>query len=170
MTDPPCAAPVFLALGSNLGDAQEHVLRACAALRVRFPGSHRVSALYRTLPVDCPPGSGAFINAVVMIESFEHPPPPPTELLCGLMMIERAFGRLQRKQRNEPRVLDLDIIAAGSLRGTFGDLEIPHRRAHLRSFVMLPMAELAPTFVLPGQTLSTAELAASLDPSGCEKL
>ena len=81
-----------------------------------------------------------------------------------------AFGRLSRHERNEPRVLDLDVIAAGTLTGTFGALEVPHARAHQRPFVLLPMAELAPDFVLPGQTKTVAQLLDGLDLEGCEKL
>lgn len=161
--------PVFVAIGSNIGDAESHVVRAFAALKMRFPGIHRCSSLYRTAPVDCPEGSSSFVNAVMMIEQFDQAP-DPTELLAGLLMLERAFGRLQRRERNEPRVLDLDVIAAGSLIGSFGALTVPHARAHERPFVLLPMAELAPDFVLPGQTQTVAALLAELDASGCEKV
>lgn len=161
--------PVFVAIGSNIGDAEGHVGRAFSALKMRFPGVHHCSSMYRTAPVDCPDGSPPFVNAVMMIESFVQAL-DPTELLTGLLVLERTFGRLQRSERNEPRVLDLDVIAAGSLTGTFGALEVPHPRAHLRAFVLSPMAELAPTFVLPGQSASVSELLADLDASGCEKI
>lgn len=162
-------APVFIAVGSNIGDAVGHVRRAFTALQMRFPGRHRTSSLYRTLPVDCPPGSPPFVNAVVCIDAFDAAP-EPQELLAGLLMLERAFGRLQRNERNEPRVLDLDVIAAGALVGTFGELDVPHVRAHERAFVLLPMAELAPDFVLPGQAGTVAELLGQLDSTGCERL
>lgn len=161
--------PVFVAIGSNIGDAEGHVTRAFAALKVRFPGEHRCSSLYRTAPVNCPPDSPSFINAMMMIERFDAAP-DPTELLAGLLMLERAFGRLERRERNEPRVLDLDVIAAGTLIGSFGALEVPHVRAHERPFVLLPMAELAPDFVLPGRSKSVSELLEHLDTSGCVKL
>lgn len=161
--------PVFVAIGSNIGDAEGHVARAFSALKMRFPGEHRCSSLYRTAPVDCPEGSPPFVNAVMMIERFEQAL-DPTELLTGLLMLERAFGRLQRRERNEPRVLDLDVVAAGELIGSFGALEVPHARAHERPFVLLPMAELAPNFVLPGQSRSVSELLAELDVTGCEKI
>ncbi len=161
--------PVFIAVGSNLGDAVGHVTRAFSALKLRFPGVQRASSLYRTEPVDCPPDSPPFVNAVVMIESFEFTP-EPTELLAGLMVLERAFGRLSRIEQNEPRVLDLDVVAAGPLVGTFGDLQLPHPRARQRAFVLLPMVELAPEFVLPGQHKSISALLADLDTSGCTLL
>ena len=161
--------PVFVAIGSNIGDAEGHVARAFAALKVRFPGTHRCSSLYRTAPVECPDGSPPFVNAVMMIEHFDQNL-DPTELLAGLLMLERTFGRLERRGRNEPRVLDLDVIAAGTLTGTFGALEVPHPRAHERPFVLLPLAELAPDFVLPGQDESVSGLLAHLDTSGCERI
>ena len=164
-----CQVPVFVAIGSNIGDAEGHVARAFSALKMRFPGSHRCSSLYRTAPVDCPPGSPPFVNAMMVIERFDQVL-DPTELLAGLLMLERAFGRLQRHERNEPRVLDLDVVAAGSLIGSFGALQVPHVRAHERPFVLLPMAELAPDFVLPGQSATVAELLTKLDCSGCEKI
>ena len=165
----PSEMPVFVAIGSNIGDAEGHVARAFSALKMRFPGTHRCSSLYRTAPVDCPGGSPPFVNAVMVIERFDQKL-DPTELLAGLLMLERAFGRLQRHERNEPRVLDLDVVAAGSLTGTFGALEVPHARAHGRAFVLLPMAELAPDFVLPGQSKTVSELLLALDTAGCEKI
>jgi 2-amino-4-hydroxy-6-hydroxymethyldihydropteridine diphosphokinase len=67
---------------------------------------------------------------------------------------------------NEARPLDLDLIAFGAEVRTRPDLVVPHPRAHLRRFVLAPLAEVAPDFVLPGQTATVAELLNALPDTG----
>jgi 2-amino-4-hydroxy-6-hydroxymethyldihydropteridine diphosphokinase len=83
-------------------------------------------------------------------------------LLRKLQALEREFGRKPKQVLNEPRPLDLDLIAFGhELRGT-NELILPHPRAHQRRFVLAPLAEIAPQLVLPGQTETVTELLAGL--------
>jgi 2-amino-4-hydroxy-6-hydroxymethyldihydropteridine diphosphokinase len=63
---------------------------------------------------------------------------------------------------NEARPLDLDLVAWGDERRDTAALVLPHPRAHLRRFVLAPLAELAPDRVLPGQTAAVADLLAGL--------
>jgi 2-amino-4-hydroxy-6-hydroxymethyldihydropteridine diphosphokinase len=63
---------------------------------------------------------------------------------------------------NEPRLLDLDLIAFGTRAADLPGLVLPHPRAHLRRFVLQPLAEIAPEFVLPGQGRGVATLLADL--------
>jgi 2-amino-4-hydroxy-6-hydroxymethyldihydropteridine diphosphokinase len=72
------------------------------------------------------------------------------------------FGRQTKKILNDPRPLDLDLIAYGSQTRDTESLKLPHPRAHLRRFVLQPLSELAPSLVLPGQARSIAELLAGL--------
>src|SRR5262249_36094590 len=114
----------------------------------------------QSTPVDCPPGSPLFVNAVVGLAPRARE--TPESLLEKLQQLEREFGRALKKVSNEPRLLDLDLIAfAGRERAT-ARLTLPHPRAHLRRFVLEPMAEIAPDYFLPGQTKSVAELLAAL--------
>ncbi len=114
------------------------------------------SSLWWSTPVDCPPGSPPFINAVVGLMPLADE--TPESLLQRLHEIENRFGRLPRKVVNEPRSLDLDLIAFRKDTRTGGGLILPHPRAHLRKFVLAPLAELAPDLILPGQTKSVSAL------------
>jgi 2-amino-4-hydroxy-6-hydroxymethyldihydropteridine diphosphokinase len=77
---------------------------------------------------------------------------------------EREAGRAPKRVHNEARPLDIDIIAWGGLIWKTPRLVLPHPRAHLRRFVLEPLAELLPDFVLPGQKTTVSELLRSLPP------
>jgi len=128
---------VLIALGSNLGDRRYNLMRAIHALRdvVRVV---RVSAIRETAPVDAPPGSPPFLNAVVA----GYTTLSPESLLDALLAIESRHGRVRRGIRNEPRVIDLDLIFHGAHRMRTERLTLPHPRYREREFVMTPMREL----------------------------
>jgi len=85
--------------------------------------------------------------------------------------LEKVFGRTPKKVLNEPRPLDLDLIAFGQETRNSPDLVLPHPRAHTRRFVLQPLCEIAPDLVLPGQTRTVAQLLAGLNESeSCEKV
>lgn len=147
---------VFIALGSNLGNARANILRAIKPLQ-QFSATPLVSSsLYQTKPVDCPPGSPMFINAVVGL--VPKPGLTPESLLANLQSLEKEFGRQPKKVTNEPRPLDLDLIAFGNERRSTKVLTLPHPRAHERRFVLQPLSEIAPDFILPGQSKTVTEL------------
>jgi 2-amino-4-hydroxy-6-hydroxymethyldihydropteridine diphosphokinase len=131
-------ATVVIALGSNLGDRRYHLLRAIHELRsaVRVV---RVSSLHETAPVDAPPGSPPFLNAVLTGYTALE----PLALLDELLAIEKRLGRVRRGIRNEPRVIDLDLILHGAARLRTRRLTLPHPRAREREFVLTPMREVA---------------------------
>lgn len=151
-----------VALGSNLGDSAATVTAALDRLQEFAAGAVRRSSLWQTTPVDCPPGSPLFVNAVAMFTPRAGE--TPDSLLAKLQAIEREFGRQPKLVLNEARPLDLDQIAWGDERRDTPELVLPHPRAHLRRFVLEPLAELAPGLVLPGQTRSVTELLAELPP------
>ena len=133
--------PVWIALGANLGDAQQSLRDAIAAIG-QLPGTTltQQSSLYRTAPVD---SSGPdYINAVVQINTVLTAP----ALLAALQAIEQAAGR-ERPYRNAPRTLDLDILLYGNARISSPTLTVPHPRMHERAFVLLPLAQIAPGLV-----------------------
>lgn len=155
----------IVALGSNLGDSRAILVRAMDRLQTRSAAPIARSSLWQTAPLDCPPGSPLFVNAVVGLvpgagETAES-------LLAQLQAFEREFGRRPKRIHNEARQLDLDLITfAGEIRRT-GALILPHPRAHQRRFVLEPLSEIAPDLVLPGQMATVRELLARLpqDPS-----
>jgi 2-amino-4-hydroxy-6-hydroxymethyldihydropteridine diphosphokinase len=112
--------------------------------------------------VDCPPGSPPFINAVVGLLPLSDE--TPQSLLRQLQQLEKEFGRQRGKIRNASRLLDLDLISFGSQIIDSPELVLPHPRAHLRRFVLQPLNQIAPEFILPGQKKTVRELLLSLPP------
>lgn len=152
---------VVVGVGSNRGDPVAQARAAVEQLRVFAGGAFARSSLWRTSPVDCPPGVDDFINAVVAFEP--RPELTPRGLLADLKAIERRFGRSATPVRNAPRELDLDLLAFGTLCLDAADLTLPHPRAAQRRFVLAPAAEIVPELVWPGTQLTVAELLAGLD-------
>ncbi len=161
---PPDAAPeaalAVIALGSNLGDSVAVVRAAMDRLETFAAAPLRRSALWRTAPVDCPPGSPPFINAVVLFTPQAGE--TPESLLARLQALERDFGRRPDSRRNAPRPLDLDLIAFGAETRDTPALRLPHPHAWQRRFVLAPLAELAPGLQPPGWPAPVATLLAGL--------
>jgi 2-amino-4-hydroxy-6-hydroxymethyldihydropteridine diphosphokinase len=154
------AALTLVALGANLGDSASSIRSAIQ--RLHGFSSRRLlhSSLWQSTPVDCPPGSPLFINAAVAFVPLAGE--TPESLLDKLQALEKEFGRRPRQVLNEPRPLDLDLIAFGSEVRSTPRLALPHPRAHLRRFVLAPLNEITPDLVLPGQTSTIAQLLAAL--------
>lgn len=150
----------FVALGSNLGDSQRVLREAMQQLQAISRQPLVQSSLWQTAPVDCPPGSPPFVNAVVALVPDDRE--TPESLLAKLQALEKKFGRQPKKVLNEPRPLDLDLIAFGRETRNTPELTLPHPRAHLRRFVLQPLSEIAPDLVLPGQTKSVVQWLALL--------
>jgi 2-amino-4-hydroxy-6-hydroxymethyldihydropteridine diphosphokinase len=154
---------VIVALGSNLGDSVRLLTEAMNRLQSWSAEPLRRSSLWQSDPVDCPPHSPLFLNAVVGLSPW--PGETPESLLAKLRQTEIEFGRRPKQVHNEARPLDLDIISFGGETRSSPTLTIPHPRAHLRGFVLEPLAEIAPELILPGQTESVARLAQQLRPT-----
>ena len=153
-----------IALGSNLAEPARQVRAALSALEAHPQIQiEKTSSLYVTAPVgyDNQPD---FVNAVCSVcTSLDG-----VSLLAVLNRIEADFGR-ERTFRNAPRTLDLDIIDFDGISSNDPHLTLPHPRAHERSFVMKPLAEILPDFVL-GEHGRAADLAAALGEEGIRLL
>lgn len=145
----------FVALGSNLRDPAEQVTHAFDELDA-LPETRLIarSSLYRSAPwgySDQPD----FINAVAEIETHLE----PRRLLEMLLDIEHRRGRV-REFLNAPRVLDLDLLLYNGLVFHEHGLTLPHPRMHERAFVLVPLTEIAPDCLIPGQGRAGDYLAA----------
>jgi len=140
-------APVdaVLALGANLGNAQETLRQAVGQIS-RTPGVElvEVSPLARTAAVGGPEQPD-ILNAVLLVRTTLS----ARGLLNAVQAVEQAHGR-ERLEHWGPRTLDVDVILYGSVLAVTEDLELPHPRAHERAFVLQPWAQVDPDAVLPG--------------------
>ncbi|WP_108446026.1 2-amino-4-hydroxy-6-hydroxymethyldihydropteridine diphosphokinase [Halomonas denitrificans] len=149
----------WIGLGSNLDGPREHVARALEELD-RLPLTRRVAAsrLYASRPVG-PADQPDYVNAVAQLATRLS----PLALLDQLQALEQRHGRV-RGRRWGPRTLDLDLLLYDDRRLALPRLTLPHPEMTRRAFVLVPLAELAPSLTLDGQPL--ARLAAGLDRDG----
>src|SRR5512140_2998339 len=116
----------FVALGSNLGDSADHIRRAMDRLQELSSVPLLRSSLWKSTPVDCPTDSPSFINGVVGLLPCVSE--TPLSLLRTLLEVEREFGRKPKQVPNEPRPLDLDLLAFARHRTASSELTLPHPR------------------------------------------
>jgi 2-amino-4-hydroxy-6-hydroxymethyldihydropteridine diphosphokinase len=146
----------YIGLGSNLGD-REGILRAAVDALAANPGIRvvAVSSLRDTAPVgnvDQP----RFLNGVAALETELL----ARDLLDVLLAVERRFGRVREGVPPQgPRTLDLDLLVYGDAEIDEPGLRVPHPRLHERSFVLEPLADVAPALEVPGKGQIQALLA-----------
>jgi 2-amino-4-hydroxy-6-hydroxymethyldihydropteridine diphosphokinase len=148
---------VFIGLGSNVGDREANLNRAIQLISQGFPVLEN-SSLYQTEPEGCKDQTD-FLNSVAHCDTDAS----AGEVLKILSGIEILMGR-ERPFRDAPRTIDLDLLFFGEAIINQPGLEVPHPRLHLRAFVLVPMAEIAPDFVHPVLHKSINELLAGLTP------
>ncbi|MDR3353277.1 MAG: 2-amino-4-hydroxy-6-hydroxymethyldihydropteridine diphosphokinase [Zoogloeaceae bacterium] len=141
---PPSDSTAYVALGANLGDARSVVAAAIRRLGA-LPETRllRASSLYRTTPVGLL-RQPDFVNAVAAIATRLT----PEALLTALHTEEARQGRV-RSIPNAPRTLDLDLLLYEDILRATPLLTLPHPRMHLRAFVLVPLAEIAPDLAIP---------------------
>ncbi|NUF77998.1 2-amino-4-hydroxy-6-hydroxymethyldihydropteridine diphosphokinase [Snodgrassella sp. ESL0323] len=132
-----------IALGANLDNPRKQVEAALAALnQVKGLRVKAISPLYSTKPVGIT-DQPDFVNTVVLV----HTTKSAHELLNTLLELENKLGRI-RDVPNGPRVIDLDLIDYNHQNINDADLVLPHPRACERAFVMVPLAAIAPYYVI----------------------
>ena len=153
----------YLGLGSNLGDRRQFLVDAvrglCSASSICV---EKVSSVYETTPVgvvDQPD----FLNLVVQVTTELS----ARDLLARCLQIETNLGRV-RTEHWGPRTIDIDVLWFEGQTLNEPDLVLPHPRMHLRAFVLVPLAEIAPMLLFAGMRID--ELAAKLDQSGLRLL
>ncbi|MBR3086469.1 MAG: 2-amino-4-hydroxy-6-hydroxymethyldihydropteridine diphosphokinase [Kiritimatiellae bacterium] len=152
-----------LSFGSCMGDSAALVRRAEDAVAA-IPGIRELarSSLYETEAVDVPEqfADVKFVNAVAAYETSLA----PEGLSLAVHGVEDSLGRKRSGLRHEPRTMDIDIVVCGDELRDSPELRLPHPEAARRRFVMEPLAEIMPGFILPGQSRTALEIASSLPP------
>jgi len=135
---------VYLAFGSNLGDRTENIMFAVCSLKEKEIELLDISNLYESEPygvVDQP----AFLNCVGKFRYYGT----PESLLDITMEVEKKLYR-KRERRWGPRTIDIDILLFGTTGYKSDRLTIPHYDMKNRSFVLIPLLEIAPNILEPG--------------------
>jgi 2-amino-4-hydroxy-6-hydroxymethyldihydropteridine diphosphokinase len=157
--------PSAIALGSNLGDSPS-ILAAALQVLSTTPGIavQAVSSWYQTKPVGGIPQPD-YLNGCALLQVQL----PPQQLLKTLLAIEAKFGRV-RGERWGARSIDLDLLLYEDLILDIPQLQIPHPRMNERAFVLVPLAEIAPTWIEPVSQKAIAQLLQAVDCSGVRKI
>ena len=144
---------VYIGIGSNLGNRQNHCEWAIEQLR-QLPSTQvtKISSFFETEPVELE-DQHWFINAVVEIQTDLS----PEELLASCRSLEESLGRV-RAVRYGPRTIDLDLLFYGQQVMNTEELTLPHPRLHERQFVLIPLVEIAPDLFHPVQKASVKSL------------
>ena len=144
------AVSVAIGLGANLQDPIGCISAAVSRLRAGGMTCLRLSPLYETPPIDCLAGTPPFINGALTGMWSESP-----ELLLQLTrQIECDLGRPQDHSSQEARTIDLDLLLFGTNRIDTPKLVVPHPLLMTRGFVLVPLADLAPDWSIPGTGLT----------------
>ncbi|MCO7227355.1 2-amino-4-hydroxy-6-hydroxymethyldihydropteridine diphosphokinase [Pleionea sp. CnH1-48] len=158
-------AIAYIGLGSNLSDPIAQVNNALQALETLHDSKLlNASALYRSAPMG-PQDQNDYINAVAELSTSLA----PIDLLDALQAIENEQGRVRIGERWGPRTLDLDILLYNNKIIEHPRLTVPHYGMKERSFVLIPLAEIAPELVLPDNT-PLSDLVANLAKDDIERI
>jgi len=164
----PAKKTAILSLGSNLGNRAAWLSQAAASIEL-LPDTHITSrsSIYETEPVDVPDEfkDKSFLNAVLLIETNLT----PDELSDSVHRIEEQLQR-KRLTPNQPRTIDIDVITFDGFISRDPSLTLPHPQSHLRRFVLQPLTEIAPDFILPEQMVPVHALLRQLPENPAVKI
>lgn len=143
----------YLGLGSNLGDRAGNLLLAVRSLMEASFFVNKLSAVYETEPI----GIDSDLNFLNMVAEIHVRQVSASQMMARLLRIEYLLGRGDKSVK-KPRTVDLDILFFGDQQINDEFLTLPHPRLHLRKFVLVPLAEIAPDLVHPILQTEIADL------------
>ena len=145
---------VYLSIGSNIGEKESNIASSIAMLGSYIEISNiRSSSFYETDPL-YNENQPAFLNLVLEIETILT----PFQLLDKISEIEKMLGRDKKREKNQPRTIDIDIVIFKNSFIDTPELKIPHPGALLRNFVLIPLAELIPDEFFPKTNVKIVDL------------
>lgn len=157
---------VYLSIGGNLGDREANLEETRMFIEFNMGSIVAESSIYESEAWGME-DAAPFLNQIVKIETELT----PEELLIEIAELEDFYGRERTEGVYQPREMDIDIIFFDELIIETTALNIPHPRMHLRKFVLMPLAEIAPEFIHPILKKDiTSLLAGCEDPSRISKI
>ena len=145
---------VYLSLGSNLGNRESNRAQATIALSINFEIIDIVSSSYFESEPLYNKDQPEFLNSVVKFCTSLK----PFEVLDVTQKVEKMLGRSKKIEKNQPRIIDIDILFFGDSVIETEKLSIPHPMIALRKFVLLPLAEIEPNFIIPHTKITISDL------------
>lgn len=143
-----------IALGTNIEPREAHIREAWERLAALSTEPMLKSPIYETAPMNCPPGSPAFLNGVVEITTDLD----PHKLFTKLQQVEVEMGRPSEHARNSPRTIDLDLLYCDDVTVCSDKLILPHPRIAERLFVLRPLADIRPDLTLANCTENVEQI------------
>ncbi|NHZ85681.1 MAG: 2-amino-4-hydroxy-6-hydroxymethyldihydropteridine diphosphokinase [Planctomycetia bacterium] len=145
---------IYLSLGSNIGDREANLAGAITILGNYQENSELRSASFFSSEPLFNTDQPVFLNTVVELTTTFT----PFEFLDEIKNIERLLGRPNKHEKNAPRTIDIDILIFGESFLETAELTIPHPGIPYRRFVLVPLNELVPNYIIPGWNISIKRL------------
>ncbi len=146
---------VFIGLGSNLGDKRKNIEQTIKLIENRIGHVVATSDFIITKPMGFK-SDNMFVNAVIVIDTTES----PYKVLQLTQEVERDLGRLHKSTGGiyHDRIIDVDILLYDDIILSTHELTIPHPKMKERQFVLLPLSQISPDLIIPGETLTITEM------------
>ena len=151
---------VYLGLGTNIGNKKENLTRAIEALSLALGKCLAVSTYHETTPWGFD-SKNSFLNCAAVFNTETT----ALQLLDITENIERELGRTTKSTNGNysDRIIDIDILLCDGEVIETPRLAVPHPLMHKRTFVLAPLAEIAPDAIHPTSGKSISELLAACD-------
>ena len=150
---------VFLSIGTNLGDRFKNIKECIGIIQLNSSIECITwSKIYETLPM-YNSKQNKFLNLILKIKTSLK----PMELLSEVKLIESEMGRTVNNFKNQPRLIDIDILTYGDSIVNENELIIPHPKIIERAFVLKPWSDIAPDYKLLEINKTISELISNLD-------